>query len=119
MTLENIREAISADKKPPIAIFEKRLQEINSEVKTLKNKQSLLSDMLRSVSTVNLQPKLNKDLWVDMLRKAGMNEDAMAQWNKEFERRAPEEHHEFLISLGISEDEARHIRSLSADSKPD
>jgi hypothetical protein len=84
----------------------------------LKDRQRLLAEMFRSAATVNLQPKLNKDLWVDMLRKAGMDENAMHQWHAEFEKRAPEEHHEFLISLGIPEEEVTQIRSWAADFKP-
>jgi len=38
----------------------------------------------------------------------------MKQLHAEFERREPEAHHTFLLSLGISEKEALFIRKLSA-----
>jgi len=56
---------------------------------------------------------VNKNLWVEMLRAAGMSQAAMHRWHTEFERRAPEGHNEFLLSLGIPADEVAKIRRLS------
>lgn len=54
---------------------------------------------------------MNKTIWVEMFRKAGMSDDSMKAWHKEFEQRLPQEHHRFLLSLGISEEEAHQIRT--------
>jgi hypothetical protein len=56
---------------------------------------------------------VDRDLWVEMLRAAGMDDRAMARWHAEFEQRAPEAHREFLLSLGIPEGEALEIRKWS------
>ncbi len=48
-----------------------------------------------------------------MLKAAGMDEPAMIKWHVEFEARAPKAHHEFLLSLGIPEEEAQFIRKQS------
>jgi MerR family transcriptional regulator, thiopeptide resistance regulator len=56
---------------------------------------------------------VDRDLWVEMLRAAGMDDRAMARWHAEFEERAPEAHREFLLSLGIPEGEALEIRNWS------
>ena len=50
-----------------------------------------------------------------MLRASGMDDNAMKQLHAEFERREPEAHHSFLLSLGISENEALQICAWSAD----
>lgn len=50
-----------------------------------------------------------------MLKAAGMNEEAMIKWHTEFEARAPKAHHEFLLSLGIPEQEAHVIREQSRE----
>ncbi len=42
-----------------------------------------------------------------------MNEDARRRWHTEFERRAPDGHEEFLLSLGIPGDEVGRIRRWS------
>jgi hypothetical protein len=52
-------------------------------------------------------------LWVEMLRTAGMDQNAMNRWHAEFESRAPDGHNEFLLSLGIADDEVARIRRLS------
>jgi hypothetical protein len=59
---------------------------------------------------------VDKEMFVGMLRAAGMDDDAMKRLHTEFERREPEAHHNFLLSLGISEKETLLIRKLSADS---
>ena len=43
-----------------------------------------------------------------------MDDDAMRQLHVEFERRAPQAHHNFLLQLGIPEQEALAIRAWSA-----
>jgi hypothetical protein len=53
------------------------------------------------------------ELWVEMLDAAGMDEDARRRWHTEFERRAPEGHREFLLSLGIPGDEVERIQRWS------
>jgi SAM-dependent methyltransferase len=57
---------------------------------------------------------VNKEMFVAMLRAAGMDDAAMKKLHVEFERREPEAHHAFLLSLGISEKEALLIRKWSA-----
>jgi SAM-dependent methyltransferase len=53
-------------------------------------------------------------MFVAMLRAAGMDDAAMKKLHVEFEKREPEAHHAFLLSLGISEKEALLIRRWSA-----
>jgi hypothetical protein len=57
-------------------------------------------------------------MWIEMLRAAGMDERDMDRWHAEFEHRAPEAHHKFLLSLGINEKEALLIRQWSRKMKP-
>ena len=45
-----------------------------------------------------------------MLCAAGMDEADMRRWHAEFERRAPKAHHQFLLGLGITDEEVRHTR---------
>jgi len=59
------------------------------------------------------------ELWVDMLEAAGMDAKARKRWHVEFERRAPEAHNEFLLSLGIARDEVARIRRWSRGEIPE
>lgn len=56
---------------------------------------------------------INKDRWVEIMRAAGLNDDAMHNWHRQFERLEPAAHQEFLESLGIDPDEIRKIRDWS------
>ena len=117
LTIKNIKEILFSDNQPQTNIFKQRMSEISREILLLKEKQRLLAKMFESVSTVNHNTKLNKEMWIDMLREAGMDENAMDHWHAEFERRAPEEHNDFLLSLGIPEQEVAEIRKWAAKCK--
>lgn len=117
LSLEDIRTIIRSEDKPCADLLEKRLKEIGEEILALKARQGLLSAMLKGVA-VEDSPPVNKEMWIEMLRAAGMDKQAMDLWHAEFEHRAPEAHHSFLLSLGISEDEAGTIRRWSAKLKP-
>jgi hypothetical protein len=93
-------------------VLRKRLQDIGEEIQTLQSQQRLIAKMLKVQAQGELP--VDKQAWIEMLRAAGMNDDAMMRWHSEFERRAPETHHQFLLSLGILEDEALYIRKRSA-----
>jgi MerR family transcriptional regulator, thiopeptide resistance regulator len=112
LALEEIR-AVLASGKPSAAVLERRFHEIGEEIRILKVKQGLLSRMLTGIASAKYPSAVDRDLWVAMLRAAGMDDSAMARWHAEFEHRAPEAHREFLLSLGIPEGEAQEIRNWS------
>ena len=112
LALEEIR-TILASGKPSAAVLERRFHEIGEEIRILRVKQGLLSRMLTGIASAKGPPAVDRDLWVEMLRAAGMDDRAMARWHAEFEQRAPEAHREFLLSLGIPEAEAQEIRNWS------
>jgi MerR family transcriptional regulator, thiopeptide resistance regulator len=89
------------------------LQEISNEILALQTKQNLLSSMLKNLAADGCPPTVDKAMWIEMLRAAGMDDQAMERWHNEFEQRAPQAHHEFLLSLGIAEEEVQQIRSWS------
>ncbi len=113
LSLSEIRLILEAKETETEAVIEHRLREVGKEIRDLRIKQDLLCAMLRNVAGTGPQP-VDKQMWVQMLRAAGMDEEGMADWHAEFERRAPESHEEFLASLGIAEDEIRRIREWSA-----
>jgi DNA-binding transcriptional MerR regulator len=118
LTLKEIRTILSSGGKPGTRLLERRLKETSRNIVSLKNQQRLLAGMLSRVASGKRPESVDKKLWVAMLRAAGMDERAMLQWHTEFERRAPEGHQEFLLTLGIAPDEAARIRSLSRSARP-
>ena len=113
LTLREIRAVLSSGGRPGAKLLERRLRETAENMVGLQNQQRLLAGMLRRVASGKRPSSVDKKLWVEMLRAAGMDQNAMNRWHAEFERRAPEGHQQFLLSLGIPPDEAARIRSLS------
>ncbi len=117
LSIGDIGIILHSEDKPCAEILEKRLREVGQEILDLKAKQGLLSTLLKGVA-VEDQPEVDKETWIEMLRAAGMDDQAMERWHSEFEHRAPEAHHKFLLSLRISENEAQRIRQWSRKMKP-
>lgn len=113
LTLREIQAVLSSGGKPGTRLLEKRMRETAGHIVDLKNRQRLLAGMLRGVASGKCPSSVDKKLWIKMLRAAGMDEKAMDRWHAEFERRAPDGHQEFLLSLGIPSSEAARIRRLS------
>jgi DNA-binding transcriptional MerR regulator len=112
LTLADIRACLASGGRPGAKLLEKRLRQMGEEIRGLRSKHRLLAVMLARAS-VRPPPTVDKQMWVQMLRAAGMDNQAMARWHAEFERRAPDAHQEFLLSLGIPENEILHIREWS------
>jgi DNA-binding transcriptional MerR regulator len=113
LSLKEIRAVLSSGGKPGTKLLEKRMRETAGNIVALRNQQRLLAGMLRQVASGKRPPSVDKKLWIEMLRAAGMDQNAMERWHAEFERRAPDSHNEFLLSLGIPEEEVAKIRQFS------
>lgn len=110
LAIKDIRALLS---KPDATtdILQRRLLELDEEISALQAQQRLLADMLQVKARGWNAASVDKATWVAMLRAAGMSDTAMDAWHREFERRAPEAHWDFLLSLGIAEEEASMIRA--------
>ena len=113
--IEAIRHLLTTAADGSEALIRQRLQAVGCEIRNLQAQQQLLAGMLNLQTGGALSVSVNKQTWIEMLRAAGMDDQAMQQWHAEFERRAPQAHHSFLLSLGIDEQEALLIRQLSAE----
>jgi DNA-binding transcriptional MerR regulator len=113
LTLKEIRAVLSSGGKPGTRLLETRLRETTDSIVGLKNQQRLLAGMLRQVASGKRPPVVDVDLWVELLEAAGMDEASRRRWHTEFERRAPEGHQEFLLSLGIPGDQVERIQRWS------
>lgn len=113
LSLKEIRSVLAAGGTPGTKLLEQRMRKTAEDIVSLKNQQRLLAGMLRKVASGRRPRCVDKQMWIEMLKAAGMDASAMDRWHEEFERRSPEGHQEFLLSLGISPSEAARIRSLS------
>lgn len=111
--IEDCLAMLSASGDSTAEVIKQRLQAVGEEIVALQTKQRLLAGMLRLQGQGGPLAAVDKQMFVELLRAAGMDDHAMQQLHTEFEHRAPQAHHAFLRSLGISEQEARMIRRLS------
>jgi DNA-binding transcriptional MerR regulator len=95
----------SGDATPAIA---QRLQAIQDEMARLREQQAVLIRLLTDGQQA--RPTWDKAGWTAMLRKAGLDEAAMARWHALFEQQSPAAHDAFLRSLGLKRAEVTRIR---------
>lgn len=116
LTIDDIRRVLAMEEAEDTngTVLRKRLQDIGEEIRTLQSHQHMIAKMLKLQSLGGLPVTVGKQEWIEMLRAAGMDEAAMLKWHTEFEKRAPEAHHQFLLGLGILEEEALYITKKSA-----
>ena len=113
LPLADICALLATPGKPAARLLEKRLRQTSEEIGALRGQQRLLAALLRVAGT-KVPPAVDKHMWVSMLKAAGVSQSSMERWHREFERRAPRDHHGFLASLGIPESEISRIRAYSA-----
>jgi DNA-binding transcriptional MerR regulator len=119
LTLKDIRGVLSSGGKPGAKLLDQRMRETAATIVDLKNQQRVLARMLSGIASGTTSGPVDVDLWVEMLEAAGMDEKARKRWHAEFERRAPEAHDEFLLSLGIPREQVSRIRRWSRGEIPE
>jgi DNA-binding transcriptional MerR regulator len=93
--------------------LEQRLSSINGEIQVLRNQQKVILKILEIENLQKNSRVLTKELWVSILRAAGLDDAGMKNWHIEFEKSSPEGHQDFLESLGLAKDEIAAIRDWS------
>lgn len=91
-----------------------RVEELNRTIQNCRRQQRLLLSLLPGAVDRLATRSMNKEQWVELLRRSGMEDGDMLRWHQEFESLAPEAHQDFLESLGIDADEIEQIRIRSA-----
>lgn len=93
--------------------LENRLKQLTLEIHELKVQQQLIARLIRRDHDVPRYRNMSVEQWVAMLEEAGVDEEGLIMWHKAFERDAPDEHQEFLVYLGLDENEIGEIREQS------
>ena len=81
------------------------------EISNLRQQQKAIVQLLNQPHLLEKQ-MVTKERWVEIMRAAGLSEEEMLNWHRNFEKMEPEEHRKFLESLGIPADEVERIRAL-------
>lgn len=111
LSLASIAEILRAPESGARIILERRLAELGKEISRIREQQHVIVRMLQDESLRDRMPVLDRKGWTSILRAAGLDEKGMRKWHKEFEKRSPHSHQEFLEGLGIAPDGIQKIRS--------
>ncbi len=93
--------------------LENRLFSINTEIQAMRTQQKVILKLLENESAVKDSRVVTKEIWVSLLKAAGLDDAGMKNWHVEFEKTSPEAHQDFLESIGIEKDEINSIRAWS------
>jgi len=94
-------------------ILRRRLRVLNREIAAFREQQRYILELLKQKQLQQGVDMISKERWVDIMRAAGLNDQDMQNWHRQFEKMEPEAHQEFLESLGIKAEEIAKIREWS------
>jgi MerR family transcriptional regulator, thiopeptide resistance regulator len=105
--LDNSRPNVSVE------ILQRRLRILGREIANFQRQQQCIVQLLKQKQIQKGVEMINKDRWVEIMQAAGLTEQDMQNWHKQFEKMEPEAHQEFLESLAIKTAEIQKIREWS------
>jgi len=111
LSLEEIKKVLDSPEDNLTRVLEKRLCELNDDIKGLREQQRFILTVLKGREYHRHIKVMNVDTWKSLLKASGFSEKDMQQWHVEFERLAPEKHQEFLEFLCVPDEEIKSIRS--------
>lgn len=116
LRLEDIRQILDTRGGKLSSVLERRLNELNDEIRLLQEQQRVIVGLLENRGRLARVRVMNRERWISLLGAAGFSAEDMRRWHVQFERSAPDKHREFLEFLCFGEREIRRIRSRAAAS---
>ena len=113
LSVKDIRQMLAGPESGVSALLQRRLREVDGEIRQLRQHQRVILRLLSSRTFLRRTKKMTKDKWVSIMQAAGFKEADMRRWHSEFEKSAPDDHQEFLQYLHIPTAEITHIREWS------
>ena len=111
--LDDIAQVIGGRGDVRTRLLRLRLEHIERELAQLRHQKALVQRLIGGAPTWPVE-RLDKAMWVGILRSAGLDDAAMWAWHAAFEAHAPVAHQAFLQTLGIPLREIRRVRQRSA-----
>lgn len=112
LRLADIRAILDRPSSDAAIVLQRRLMEIDGEIRTLREHQAAILRLLRHKGLRRAE-MITKEKWVSIMKTVGLTKEQMHRWHAEFERSAPDEHQEFLEFLHIPAAEIKIIREQS------
>ena len=113
LSLESIELLLQTQSSELSSTLESRLFAINNEIEKLRDQQKVILKILENEILEENARIITKEVWVSILKAAGLDESGMKTWHVEFEKTSPDAHQDFLESIGIEKDEIAAIRDWS------
>jgi len=112
LSLEKLTEIIDRnDNIVQERILLEQFSALGKEILSLRLQQKAIVRLLEQPQLLENE-MITKKRWSEIMRAAGLNDEDMLTWHRKFEAMEPDEHQNFLISLGIGKDEIKRIRAL-------
>ena len=111
LSVSSIRVLLDRNEESQSQILKDHFNELEREIQNLRAQQKAVVMLLQEPDLFE-ENVVNKERWVEIMVAAGFTEADMLKWHQKFEELEPNEHHKFLESLGISNEEITKIRSL-------
>ncbi|MBO9497103.1 MerR family transcriptional regulator [Thalassotalea sp. G20_0] len=113
LSVEDIATLLDRDKHvTQEQILLDQFNSLEKEIQKLRLQQKAIVMLLEQPNLLE-QNMVNKERWTEIMKAAGLDDEAMKNWHIQFEAMEPEAHQEFLESLSISKDEIKAIRQWS------
>ena len=111
LSLTEIRKVLDSPEDSLTQALERRLDELNEDIKRLREQQRFILGILKGRQYYQHIKVMNGESWTSLLKASGFTDEDMLQWHVEFERLAPEKHREFLEFLCIPDEDIAQIRA--------
>ncbi len=111
--LADIRQILDEHSNQATAVLKRRLLELDGEIETLREHQFAILRLLQAEDGTWRTSEMTKEKWVSIMHAAGLTEENMRRWHKQFEQQDPAEHQQFLEYLQIPAAEIATIRTWS------
>jgi DNA-binding transcriptional MerR regulator len=115
LRLSDIRQLLDESSNDASRVLKRRLLELDEEIGKLREHQNAILRLLEAENGNWRTAEMTKQKWVEIMHAAGLTEEQMQRWHKQFELQAPEEHQKFLEYLQIPAPEIGCIRERSRE----
>ncbi len=110
--VDEIRDLLDRESGAAVeTVLRRRFDELETQIGALRDQQRALLSMLEHAD-LDVRT-MTKERWTAIMRAAGLSDEDMQNWHREFEAREPAGHQEFLESLDLDSAEIRRIRAWS------
>ncbi len=113
--ISEIRELLERESERAVEqVLRKRFSQLELEIQELRQQQKAIVGFLEHARLED-ETAMSKERWSEIMRAAGMSDEDMHNWHRQFEAREPGAHREFLESLNLGSAEVARIRAWSRE----